>query len=152
MTVFLAAAVFSVGTASTATAAPAERDSDAHACSNDTLHGTYGIQIQGTQLSVPGGPLESVIGVVLRTYDGFGQFTQVANVKGAISGWVPDRVGGGTYDVSADCTAIAQLQPRPGVLLEERLIIVDDGRGIESASMLPLSGMVTGIARRVDKK
>jgi hypothetical protein len=153
MTVILAAAILSFGAASSAVEASEDRnDSEtAHACTNETLQGTYGIQIQGTQLSAPGGPIESVIGVVLRNYDGLGQFTQVGNVKGSISGWVPDRVGGGTYDVGADCTAIAHLQPRPGVFLEERLIIVDDGREIQSASMMPLAAMVTGVARRLHR-
>jgi len=152
MTVILAA-MLSFGAVSSAIEASEDRhDSETpHACTNETLRGTYGIQIQGTQASTPGGAIESVIGVVLRSYDGFGQFTQIANVKGSISGWVPDRMGGGTYDVSADCTAIAHLQPRPGVLLEERLIIVDDGREVRSASMLPLAAMVTGVARRLHK-
>ena len=56
-------------------------------CSQGTLRGDYGIQIQGTRPApgVPGGPIESVIGVVLRTYDGEGHFSQVSNLKGSIS-------------------------------------------------------------------
>ena len=45
-----------------------------------------------------------VIGVVIRQYDGHRVVTQVANVKGAISGHVPDRVGSGTYHVNDDCS------------------------------------------------
>ena len=41
----------------------------------------------------PGGLTESVIGVVLRTYDGRGNIEQVDNVKGSITGIVPDRQG-----------------------------------------------------------
>jgi hypothetical protein len=120
-----------------------------HGCTNETLKGRYGIQIQGTRPSAPGGPVESVIGVVTREYDGLGQFTQVDNVKGSISGWVPDRVGGGTYEVSADCTAIVHAQPGPNILLEERLVIVGDGREVLSATMMPPPVMVTAIARRL---
>ena len=89
---------------------------------------------------------------MLREYDGIGQFTQVSNVKGSINGWVPDRVGDGTYDVNADCTAIVRFQRAPGVIIEERLIIVDDGREVRSATMLPLPSMATGVARRVHKE
>ena len=121
-----------------------------HGCDNATLRGAYGIQIQGTRPSSPGGPLESVIGVVLRNYDGEGQFSQTSNVKGSISGTVPDSESFGTYQVHADCTAIAQLQPGPGILIEERLVIVDDGREIRSATMLPPPVMVTGVSRKID--
>jgi len=120
-------------------------------CTNETLRGTYGIQVQGTQPSGPGGPIESVIGVVMRDYDGLGQFTQVSNVKGSINGWVPDRVGGGTYVVGADCTAVVHFQPAPGIVIEERLVIVDDGREVRSATVLPLPVMATGVARRVHR-
>ena len=61
-------------------------------CSAATLWGDYGIQIQGTR-PAPGGLTESVIGVVLRSYDGNGSFTQVDNVKGSITNTVPDRPG-----------------------------------------------------------
>jgi hypothetical protein len=40
---------------------------------------------------------------------------------------------------------------RVGVVLEERLIIVDDGREVRSATMLPPPVMATGVARRVHK-
>ena len=121
-----------------------------HGCDNRTLRGAYGIQIQGTRPSSPGGPLESVIGVVIRNYDGEGQFSQIGNVKGSISGTVPDSESVGTYQVNADCTAVAHLQPGPGILLEERLVIVDDGREIWSATMLPPPVMVTGVSRKID--
>jgi hypothetical protein len=69
-------------------------------CSEATVRGDYGIQIQGTR-PAPRGLIESVIGVVLRNYDGHGSFTQVSNVKGSITGTVPDSQGFGTYDVNA---------------------------------------------------
>lgn len=118
-------------------------------CSDATLRGTYGIQISGTRPSAPAGAIESVVGVVLRHYDGRGQFTQVDNVKGSISGTVPDRPGAGTYQVNEDCSGVAQTQPGPGILLEERLVIVDDGNEIRSMTSLPLPVMVTGTSKRV---
>jgi hypothetical protein len=103
-------------------------------CSARTLQGTYGVQMQGTR-PVPanlGGGFERVIGVVIRTYDGTGSFTQIDNVKGFTTGLVPDRSGSGVYVVNPDCSATTSLQPGPGILIEERMVIVGDGREIRS--------------------
>lgn len=117
-------------------------------CSEATIRGNYGIQIQGTR-PAPGGLTESVIGVVLRNYDGRGNISQIDNVKGSITGIVPDRQGFGTYEVSPDCTGIARFQPGPGILLEERLVIVDDGREIRTMVLAPAGVMVTGVHQRI---
>ena len=117
-------------------------------CSEATIRGDYGIQIQGTR-PAPGGLTESVIGVVLRNYDGHGNISQVDNVKGSITGIVPDRQGFGTYEVNPDCTGIARFQPGPGILLEERLVIVDGGREIRSMVLAPAGVMVTGVHQRI---
>jgi hypothetical protein len=120
-------------------------------CTSATIAGSYGIQISGTR-PAPGGATESVVGVVIRHYDGFGQFTQVDNVKGSITGMVPDRQGFGTYSVNEDCSGVAQLQPGPGIVLEERLVIVGDGNEIRSMTALPALAMVTGVHQRVDPR
>lgn len=117
-------------------------------CSEATIRGDYGIQIQGTR-PAPGGLTESVIGVVLRTYDGRGNIEQVDNVKGSITGIVPDRHGFGTYEVSPDCTGIARFQPGPGIFLEEKLVIVDNGREIRSMVRSPAPVMITGVHQRI---
>lgn len=117
-------------------------------CSTATVRGDYGIQIQGTR-PAPGGLTESVIGVVLRTYDGQGNFSQVSNVKGSITGAVPDSQGFGTYDVNPDCTGVVRFQPGPGILLEERLVVVDNGREIRTAVMVPIAVMITGVHQRI---
>ena len=116
-------------------------------CSEATVRGDYGIQIQGTR-PAPGGLIESVNGVVLRSYDGHGSFSQLSNVKGSITGTVPDSQGVGTYEVNADCTGIVRFQPAPGVLIEERLVIVDNGREIRTAVMVPTPVMITGVHQR----
>jgi len=90
-----------------------------------------------------------VTGVVLRTYDGQGRFTQIDNVKGSVTGVVPDRPGSGTYEVNPDCTGTVRFQPGPGILIEERLVIVDSGDEIRTAVMVPAGVMVMGIHRRV---
>jgi hypothetical protein len=120
-------------------------------CSEATVRGDYGIQIQGTR-PAPGGLIESVIGIVLRSYDGHGNISQVSNVKGSITGTVPDAQSIGTYEVNADCTGIARFQPAPGVLIEERLVIVDDGREIRTAVMVPAAVMITGVHQRVHSR
>jgi hypothetical protein len=123
---------------------------DGRPCSAATIRGDYGIQIQGTR-PAPGGLTESVVGVVLRNYDGEGNISQIDNVKGSITGIVPDRQGFGTYEVSPDCTGIARFQPGPGILLEERLVIVDDGREIRTMVLAPAGVMVTGVHQRIHK-
>jgi hypothetical protein len=115
------------------------------------VRGDYGIQIQGTR-PAPGGLTESVIGIVLRNYDGRGGFSQVSNVKGSLTGTVPDSQGFGTYEVNADCTGVVRFQAAPGVLLEERLVIVDNGREIRTAVMVPTAVMITGVHQRIDTR
>lgn len=117
-------------------------------CSDRMLEGTYGIQMQGTR-PVPGGTgLEAVIGVVARTYDGAGNFTQFDNVKGAASGIVPDRPGSGTYQVNADCSGTTLFAPAPGVVIEERFVIVDSGHEIRSITTSPQPLMISATAKR----
>jgi hypothetical protein len=118
-------------------------------CSVATLRGAYGIQAQGMRPAAPGGPTESVIGVVLRIYDGAGQFTQVDNIKGSITGITPDRPGFGTYEVNEDCTAVAHFQPGPGISLEERMVIVGGGDEVLSIVSSPLPVMMSGRQTRV---
>jgi hypothetical protein len=113
--------------------------------------GDYGIQIQGTR-PAPGGLIESVIGIVLRNYDGHGGFSQVSNVKGSLTGTVPDSPGFGTYEVNADCTGVVRFSPAPGVLIEERLVIVDNGREIRTAVMVPTAVMITGVHQRLHSR
>lgn len=120
-------------------------------CSEATVRGDYGIQIQGTR-PAPGGLTESVIGIVHRTYDGEGNFTQVSNLKGSITGTNPDAQSIGTYEVNPDCTGIIRSQPLPGVVLEERLVIVDDGREIRAAVMTPTPVLITSVHQRIHRR
>ncbi len=116
-------------------------------CSEATLRGDYGIQIQGIRPAGPG-VTESVVGVVIRTYDGEGGFTQIANLHGSISGTVHDLEGSGTYEVSPNCTGVAFVTAGP-VTIEDRLVIVDDGREVRTATMSPAPSMVTGVQRKI---
>ena len=120
-------------------------------CSDATVRGDYGIQIQGTR-PAPGGLTEAVIGIVLRNYDGQGNFTQVSNLKGSIAGTNPDAHGFGTYEVNPDCTGIIRFQPGPGILIEERLVIVDNGREIRTAVMVPTAVVITSVHQRLHRR
>jgi hypothetical protein len=120
-------------------------------CSEETVRGDYGIQIQGTR-PAPGGLTEAVIGIVLRTYDGEGTFSQVSNLKGSITGTNPDSQSFGTYEVTDDCTGIIRSEPRPGVVIEERMVIVDNGREIRAAVMEPTAVVITSVHQRIHQR
>ena len=120
-------------------------------CSEATVRGDYGIQIQGTR-PAPGGLTEAVIGIVFRNYDGQGTFTQVSNVKGSITGTIPDSESVGVYQVNPDCTGSLRSEPRPGVLIEERLVIVDNGREIRAAVMAPTAVVITSVHQRIHRR
>lgn len=120
-------------------------------CTDATIRGTYGVQMQGT-IPAPGGGTQAVVGVAVRTYDGAGSFTQIDNLKGAVTGIVPDRPGSGTYQVNEDCTAVALLQPGPGITIEERMVIVDHGNELRSIASSPPPIMVSAVHMRVDRR
>ena len=134
---------------------PAEAQDDrSFRCNNRTLEGTYGIQVTGTRPVPPplGGGIEFVIGVVIRTYNGFGNFTQIDNVKGSVTGVTPDRPGFGTYVVSENCTAVTYLQPAPGIVIEERMVIMHDGSEVRAMTLSPAGIMVTAVSKRIDRR
>ena len=117
-------------------------------CSDSLVRGTYGIQMQGTRPAA-GGVTETVIGIVVRNYDGKGGITQIDNIKGSISGIVPNRLGVGTYHVNDDCTVDMQFQPAPGVTIQEKAVIVDNGQELRSITITPAGIMVTAVHRKI---
>jgi hypothetical protein len=123
-------------------------------CTDATIRGTYGIHLQGTgPVPPPVGGTQTLVGVVRRTYDGMGNFTQIDNVHGSVTGWTPDRPGSGTYQVNPDCTAATQFQPGPGApLIEERIVIVDGGSELYSITTNPPPLLVTTIGKRTDPR
>jgi hypothetical protein len=123
-------------------------------CTNATIRGTYGIQMQGTgPVPPPVGGTQTLIGVVRRTYDGTGNFTQIDNIHGSVTGWVPNRPGSGTYQVNPDCTAATQFVPGPGApVIEERIVITDGGSQLYSATVSPLPVMISTVAKRTDPR
>ena len=123
-------------------------------CTEATIRGTYGIQMQGTNPVPPplGGGIQTVIGVVVRTYDGAGTFHQVDNIKGSVTGIVPDRPGEGTYQVNEDCSGVTLFQPGPGITLEERMVIVDHGDEIRTIVSSPQAVMISTVQKRIDHR
>ena len=117
-------------------------------CNNKLLKGTYGVQMQGTR-PVPGGTgIETMIGVVTRVFDGAGNFTQLDNIKGSVTGFVPDRPGAGTYEVYENCSGVTRFEPGPGVLIEERFVLIDYGHEMRSITTTPPPVMITTVAKR----
>jgi hypothetical protein len=123
-------------------------------CTSATIRGTYGIQMQGTQPVPPpqGGGTQALIGLVVRTYNDDGTFSQVDNIKGSVTGIVPDRPGSGTYQVNPDCSGVTLFQPGPGITIEERMVIVDRGNEIRSIVSSPLGVMVSTVQKRIDHR
>ena len=126
-------------------------------CSNETLKGAYGVQLSGVRptpfvpTGKPGfvGQLEQVIGYDIIVFDGKGNFTQVDNLKGTISGFVPNRPGSGTYVVNADCSVVSTIQPAPGVTIVTRAIIVDGGKEYRGFTTIPEEINMTFIGRQI---
>ena len=131
--------------------AAARPEAPAFQCNSGTIKGTYGIQIEGTRPVPPcaGGGTETVTGTIVRTYDGVGNFTQIDNVKGSVTGTTPDRPGAGTYQVNANCTGLTQFAPAPGMVIEERMVIVRHGREIRAITTSPAPLMVTAVGEQI---
>jgi hypothetical protein len=124
-------------------------------CTDATIRGTWGTHMQGTGPVPPplGGGIQNLVGVVTRTYDGMGNFTQIDNVHGSVTGWVPDRPGSGTYQVNPDCTFATQFVPGPGApVIEERGVIVELGNELHSATVTPTETMVSAHSQRIDRR
>lgn len=116
-------------------------------CDASMVAGTYGIQMSGHR-PAPGGT-ETVIGVVIRQYDGLGGVEQWDNIKGEVTGYTPSRYGVGTYRVNPDCTVDIEFHPAPGATILERGVIVDGGAEIRTATVIPAGVMVTATHKRI---
>jgi hypothetical protein len=124
-------------------------------CTNATIAGPWGSHLEGTGPVPPplGGGIQTLIGVARRTYDGMGNFTQIDNVHGSVTGIVPNRPGSGTYQVNPDCTFSTQFVPGPGAPpIEERGVIVNLGNETHSITASPLSLMVSAHSKRIDRR
>jgi hypothetical protein len=140
---------------------PPQVQNDSTTCSNETLEGTYGISISGTRPAPPPpsgipnyvpGTIEQVIGVDTRTFDGHGNFTQISNEKGSLSGIaVPNSVVHGTYNVNPDCSGTTTLHI-PGVPFAVVLdiVVVNHGNEFRGIVASPQPVMVSSNGRKVN--
>ncbi len=142
-------------------ATPRPEQDHGPACSNETLEGVYGIGFSGTRPAPPPpsgtpnyvpGTIEQLIAVGTRTFDGAGNFTQVTNEKGSLSGILfPNRAGQGTYTVNPDCSGTITLNI-PGVPfpIVFDIVVVNHGRAFDSIVASPLAVMVSATGQKVD--
>lgn len=113
---------------SCATTARANDRKEPKSCSNRTLFGDYGTQIEGTILG-PNLPLRTV---TMAHYDGDGNVTSVDHV--VVNGQRPAeewRQSTATYTVNPDCTGKLTVDTPPGLApVVVYFVVVKDGREI----------------------
>jgi hypothetical protein len=135
------------------------REEDPFACSNETLAGTYGLSISGTRPAPPTpggtyvpGTIEQLIGVGTRTFDGAGNFTQITNEKGSLSGIpFPNRPVQGSYSVNPDCSGTLTLNiPGLPFSVVYDIVVVNHGREFQSIVASPQAVMVATTGRKVN--
>ncbi|MGI8962026.1 MAG: hypothetical protein ACR2IV_20170 [Bryobacteraceae bacterium] len=117
------------------------------ACSNRTLFGDYGTQLEGTILG-PNLPLRTL---VMAHFDGEGNITEVDHV--VLNGVPPPpeeewRPTSGTYSVNSNCTGFASIDVAPGnPPLTYHFVVVNHGREILEVVD---GGAIRGVAHRVE--
>jgi hypothetical protein len=117
------------------------------ACSNRTIAGNYGVQIEGTIL----GPNLTLRTLLMAHFDGVENVTSVDHV--VVGGQPPDpseewRQSTGTYGVNPDCTGWASIDVSPGnPPLSYHFVVVDNGRQI---LLVVDGGAIRGVGYRVD--
>jgi hypothetical protein len=117
------------------------------ACSNRSIAGDYGVQIEGTIL----GPNLTLRTLLMAHFDGMGNVTSVDHV--VVGGQAPDpseewRPSTGTYGVNPDCTGSASIDVSPGnPPLSYHFVVVDKGRQI---LLVVDGGAIRGVGYRVD--
>lgn len=144
---FATAAIFAVTMAPyVPSTVAAQEDAPGLACSTRTLRGDYGLVGTGTRGLGPG-TVESFATISMVTYDGEGTFTAVGVSHGQTTGVRGGPVSG-TYFVNADCTG-GQTTYVPGVPpLEDRFVIVDNGREVRTVVVAPLTTIATANLRK----
>lgn len=118
---------------------------DTRGCSNRTLYGDYGTQIEGTVL----GPNVSLRTVTMGHYDGAGNVTSVDHV--VVNGMIPEqewRPSAATYAVNPDCTGKETVVTAPGFPpIVVYFVVVKNGREIHGVVD---GSAITFVAHRVD--
>ena len=136
-----AAAAIASALALTAPGLVTAHDDGVIRCSQRTLRGDYGFNIDG-QILPPGAPPMILRGVAMTHFDGRGGLTQVdhttLNGVPRAPGW---RAGVGSYEVNADCTGTAEIIQSDGSpTLHLNLVVFDRGRQVRTV----VDGNATG--------
>jgi hypothetical protein len=123
-----------------------QADGDGRVCSIRTLRGAYGLVGTGIRGLGPAGT-EPFVTISLVIYDGEGTFTADGVSHGQTTGVRGGPVEG-TYFVNADCTG-GQTTFIPGVPpLEDRFVIVDNGREVRTVVVSPLTTIASANLRK----
>ena len=143
--VSVACLVMASGTAALAQSDASGASEGHKACSNRTLLGDYGTQLEGTILG-PNLPLRTLL---MAHFDGKGNLTSVDHV--VLNGKPPEeewRPSSGTYAVNPDCTGSASVDVAPGnPPLMFHFVVVKHG---EQILEVVDGGAIRGVAYRVD--
>lgn len=124
----------------------AQDDGGDRVCGTHTLRGPYGLVGTGSRGLGPG-VVEQFVTISMVTYDGKGAFTAEGVSHGQTTGVRGGPVSG-TYFVNDDCTG-GQTTFIPGVPpLEDRFVIVDNGREVRTVVISPLTTIATANLRR----
>jgi hypothetical protein len=144
---FATAAILAVALApSGSSTVAAQDDARGRECNTRTLRGDYGLVGTGTRGLGPG-TIEQFVTISMVTYDGEGTFTAEGVSHGQTTGVRGGPVSG-TYFVNADCTG-GQTTFIPGVPpLEDRFVIVDNGREVRTVVVAPLTTIATANLRK----
>ena len=121
--------------------APVTADEETAVCSNRTLRGSYGFNVDG-QIFPPGAPALILRGVAMTIFDGEGGLSQVDHATAnGIPRWDGWRAAVGTYQVNPDCTGTAEIIPSGGAPpLRLHLVVFDRGRQVRTV----VDGNATG--------
>ena len=120
---------------------------DKMVCTDRTIQGDYGGQIEGTVL----GPNLPFRGVVRSHNDGEGHFTQVDHI---VFNGIPPAVewapGTGTYTVNPDCTgsSVINSSSSPGAPITTHFVVVNHGK--QTLGVVD-GNAVTFVSNKIDK-
>jgi hypothetical protein len=82
------------------------------------------------------------------TYDGQGSFDAIGTSHGAVTGVREGAAVNGTYYVNPDCSG-GQVTYLPGLPpLEDRFVIVEDGREVRTVVISPATTIATANLRK----
>jgi hypothetical protein len=144
--IILASGTFALGQLNHSGAFDDRNEGQHKRCSNRTLTGDYGIQIEGNRTDVNDATLRTL---VLAHFHGDGTLTEIDHV--VFNGQPPDeewRPSTGTYSVNPDCTGSASIDVAPGFPpLGYHFIVVNQGRKF---ILVVDGGAINGVAYKVD--